>query len=41
MDTVETVKVIIEKVLRENMKEGGLRIKYFSWTQINFNKGLS
>lgn len=39
MSTVENVKIIVEKVLRENMKEGGLNIKYFSWTQINFNKG--
>lgn len=37
--TLHAVKVIIEKVLREDLKEGGLVIKYYSWTQINFNKG--
>lgn len=37
--TLEKVKIIIEKVLREDLKDGGLVIKYYSWTEINFNKG--
>lgn len=37
--TLKGVKEIIEKVLREDLAEGGITVKYFSWTQINFNKG--
>lgn len=38
--TLQSVKATIEKVLREDMRDGGgLVIKYYSWTQINFNKG--
>lgn len=39
VDTLQNVNVVVDRVLRQEMKEGGLKIKYFSWTKINFNKG--
>lgn len=38
-ETLKVVKEHVERILREDLKEGGLNVKYFSWTQINFNKG--
>lgn len=37
--TLESIKKIVEKVIREDLKDGGLNIKYYSWSKINFNKG--
>lgn len=37
--TLESIKTIVEKVIREDLKDGGLNIKYYSWSKINFNKG--
>lgn len=37
--TLVKVKEIFERILREDMREGGLIVKYYSWTQINFNRG--
>lgn len=36
---LENVKESVEKVLREDMKGGGLTVGYYSWSKINFNKG--
>lgn len=35
------VKIIIERVLRENLKNGGLVIAYYSWTRINLRKDFT
>lgn len=32
------VKVIIEKVLREDLKNGGLYVTYYSWTNFNLKR---
>lgn len=37
--TLESIKKIVEKVIREDLKDGGLNIKYYSWSNINFKKG--
>lgn len=37
--TYDALKEIIERVIREDLRGGGLNIKYFSWSKINFNKG--
>lgn len=37
--TLEAVKESVEKVLREDMKGGGIMVRYYSWSRINFNKG--
>lgn len=37
--TFEALKVVIERVVREDLKGAGLNVKYFSWSKINFNKG--
>lgn len=37
--TLDTVKQIIERVIREDLRGAGLSVKYFSWSRINFNKG--
>lgn len=37
-DTLTTMKTLLEKVIREDLKNGGLYVKYYSWSQINFNK---
>lgn len=39
-NALEKVKETFERVLREDMKNGGLNVKYYSWTQINFNRGV-
>lgn len=38
--TYEMIKEILERVIREDLKDGGLSIKYYSWSRINFNKGI-
>lgn len=38
--TFELMKQVIERVIREDLKVGGLQVKYYSWSRINFNKGL-
>lgn len=37
--TLELMKQIIERVIREDLRGAGLSIKYYSWSRINFNKG--
>lgn len=37
--TLDTMKQIIERVIREDLRGAGLSVKYFSWSRINFNKG--
>lgn len=37
--TLEKVKEVIERVIREDLRGAGLNVKYFSWSRINFNKG--
>ncbi len=39
--TLEEVKVIIERVLREDLKNGGLIVFYYSWTRINLKKDFT
>lgn len=34
-------KVIIERVLREDLKNGGLIVFYYSWTRINLKKDFT
>lgn len=40
-DVLAEIKVIIERVLREDLKNGGLIVSYFSWTKINLRKDFS
>lgn len=40
-DILKEVKVITERVLREDLKNGGLIISYYSWTRINLRKDFS
>ncbi|CRL07373.1 CLUMA_CG020350, isoform A [Clunio marinus] len=35
------IKVIIERVLREDLKNGGLIVSYYSWTRINLKKDFT
>lgn len=35
------VKVIVERVLREDLKNGGLIVTYYSWTSINFKRDFT
>lgn len=37
--TLELMKTIIERVIREDLRGAGLSVKYYSWSRINFNKG--
>ncbi|XP_053678178.1 ionotropic receptor 93a [Anopheles nili] len=39
--TVEETKNIVEKLIRENLKNGGLIVKYYSWTSINLKRDFS
>lgn len=39
-DILSTMKSIAEQVLREEMKNGGLNIQYFSWSNINLKRGM-
>lgn len=40
-DILREVKVITERVLREDLKNGGLIIFYYSWTRINLRKDFT
>lgn len=40
-DIVKEIKVIIERVLREDLKNGGLVVSYYAWTKINLRKDFS
>jgi ionotropic glutamate receptor len=40
-DVVKEIKVIIERVLREDLKNGGLVVYYYSWTKINLRKDFT
>lgn len=40
-DVLKEIKVIIERVLREDLKNGGLVVSYYSWTKINLRKDFS
>lgn len=40
-DILKEVKIIIERVLREDLKNGGLIINYYSWTRINLKKDFT
>lgn len=40
-DTLTEIKVIIERVLREDLKNGGLIVTYYSWTKINMKKDFT
>lgn len=40
-DILNELKVIIERVLREDLKNGGLIVSYYSWTKINLKKDFS
>lgn len=37
--TIDKLKGIIERVIREDLRGAGLNVKYYSWSKINFNKG--
>lgn len=37
--TLDDVKEVIERVIREDLRSAGLQVKYYSWSRINFNKG--
>lgn len=37
--TLEQIKEIVERVIREDLRGAGLQVKYYSWSRINFNKG--
>lgn len=39
--TLNEVKIIVERVLREDLKNGGLYVNYYSWTMINFKKDFT
>lgn len=36
--TIDKLKEIIERVIREDLRGAGLNVKYYSWSRINFNK---
>lgn len=38
---LEQVQTIIAKVIKDDMRDGGIRIKYYAWTDINFDKGMT
>lgn len=40
-NTLAEIKVIIERVLREDLKNGGLIVTYYSWTKINMKKDFT
>jgi hypothetical protein len=40
-DVLKEVKIIVERVLREDLKNGGLVVSYYSWTKINLRKDFS
>lgn len=40
-DILKEIKIIVERVLREDLKNGGLVVSYYSWTKINLRKDFS
>ncbi|KAG5667976.1 hypothetical protein PVAND_015934 [Polypedilum vanderplanki] len=40
-DVLKEIKVIIERVLREDLKNGGLVVFYYAWTKINLRKDFT
>lgn len=40
-DMLKEVKIIMERVLREDLKNGGVIINYYSWTRINLKKDFT
>lgn len=39
--TLEEIKIILERVVREDLKNGGLVLFYYSWTRINYKKDFT
>uniref|UniRef100_A0A182FK55 Ionotropic glutamate receptor C-terminal domain-containing protein n=1 Tax=Anopheles albimanus TaxID=7167 RepID=A0A182FK55_ANOAL len=39
--TLDETKTLVEKLIRENLKNGGLIVKYFSWAAINLKRVIS
>lgn len=39
--TLEEIKVIMERVIREDLRNGGLIVYYYSWTKINYKKDFT
>jgi ionotropic glutamate receptor len=40
-DILKEIKVIIERVLREDLKNGGLVVSYYAWTKINLKRDFT
>ena len=40
-DVLKEIKIVVERVLREDLKNGGLVVSYYSWTKINLRKDFS
>lgn len=40
-DVLREVKVVVERILREDLKNGGLIVSYYSWTRINLRKDFT
>jgi len=38
-EILKQIKVIVEKLLREDLRNGGLIVTYYSWTSINLKRG--
>ncbi|XP_050089824.1 ionotropic receptor 93a-like [Anopheles aquasalis] len=39
--TLDETKTLVEKLIRENLKNGGLIVKYFSWASINLKRDFT
>ncbi|XP_040173263.1 ionotropic receptor 93a [Anopheles arabiensis] len=39
--TLDETKNVVEKLIREHLKNGGLIVKYYSWTSINLKRDFS
>lgn len=39
--TLDEIKVIMEKILREDLRNGGLIVNYYSWTKINYKRDFT
>lgn len=39
--TLEEIKVIMEKILREDLRNGGMVVYYYSWTKINYKRDFT
>lgn len=40
-EVLKEIKVIIERILREDLKNGGIVVNYYSWTRINLKKDFT